>query len=214
MKKLVIDLEMAAPISVKDVQINEIIEIGAVLMDDADNLVQKYHTYVKNEYGKISAKISQLTRITEQMTNSAPKLGDALNNMLTFMLPNGCDNTKLYTWSSSDTTEILKELSVKGIDNPNILLLCNEYVDIQKVFMERMGLSKRVNLGKALNMIGIEFEGQEHGALADAVNTTTMLKAMNDEGKVKETMQKIKDAMTPKNIGVSLGSMFDFSKFR
>ena len=45
---------------------NEIIQIGAVMMDESYEIVDKYSTYVKPRFGKINHFISSLTGISER----------------------------------------------------------------------------------------------------------------------------------------------------
>ena len=83
MKYVVIDLEMNEinkKSEVRDICKNEIIEIGAVMLDEGMKEVDFFKTYVKPEYNGITNKISKLTGITDSTVLMAPKFSDALKN--------------------------------------------------------------------------------------------------------------------------------------
>ena len=51
---------------------NELIEIGAVKMDDDFNEVDRYQSYVMPDYGKMDSHIIKLTGITDEKLEGAP----------------------------------------------------------------------------------------------------------------------------------------------
>lgn len=62
-------------------------------------------------------------------------------------------------------------------------------------------------------MAGIDFAGKEHDALHDARNTAELLRVFRDKELFDKTLRKIKEAMEPKPLENTLGSMIDFSSF-
>lgn len=173
MYKLVIDLEMNG-MHTEEIPMGEIIEIGAVILDEEFEIIDKYSTYIKPDNLKVSQGVQRLTSITEEKLVKAPNVKEALENLL--QITPDINNTTLYTWSDSDTNAIECELNSKSIQIKDIKRLCSNFIDIQEIFGERVGIENRINLTKALNMIGLEFNGKEHGALADAINTAQILK--------------------------------------
>ena len=79
MKHIVIDLEMnkiARSSEARKICKSEIIEIGAVMLDENLQEIGNFRTYVKPEYNdKIAAEIRNLTGITDAMVANAPVLG-------------------------------------------------------------------------------------------------------------------------------------------
>ena len=213
MYKLVIDLEMAGNASVGEGRdrkfIKEIIEIGAVLLDDENNTVRKFETYVKPRYSKVTKSIERLTGITDEMLVGAPYFEDAIVDIIK-EIP---DDVVLCTWSDSDTNAIKKEIDVKGINIERLEELCESYFDIQREFSNKLNFGHILNLEKALNLVGIDFKGKAHGALDDAINTAKLYTSMYGDEEVMESIKNINDAMTPTPLTSSLGSMIDFSKF-
>ena len=85
----VVDLEMCrVPKRVRKEGImlkNELIQIGAVLLDEAYNIVDKFMTYVSPEYGAVDSYIEELTGITGNDVNGAPVFEKALNMFFSWM---------------------------------------------------------------------------------------------------------------------------------
>ena len=83
----------------------------------------------------------------------------------------------------------------------------------QKEFDTKLGFDRQLSLKFALEMAGIEFSGREHDALDDARNTAEVLHIFKNETLYNQTLRKIEEVMTPKNLGNTMGSMVDFSSF-
>ena len=205
MYRLVIDLEMNGMFT-EEIPMGEIIEIGAVVLNEEFEIVDKYSTYIKPNNLRISQGVQRLTNITEEKLVKAPNIKEALENLL--QITPDINNTTLYTWSDSDTNAIECELNSKNIQIKDIKRLCNNYIDIQEIFGERVGIENRLNLTKALNMIGLEFNGREHGALADAINTAQILKEIETNQDIKKTIDNINGYMQSEPLTASIASLF------
>ena len=75
-KYVVVDLEMCnVPRGIKRDQFkwkNELIQIGAVLLDESLEITDKFMTYVSPEFGVIDTYIENLTRISRENIKNAP----------------------------------------------------------------------------------------------------------------------------------------------
>lgn len=205
MYKLVIDLEMNG-MHTEEIPMGEIIEIGAVILDEEFEIIDKYSTYIKPDNLKVSQGVQRLTSITEEKLVKAPNIKEALENLL--QITPDINNTTLYTLSDSDTNAIECELNSKSIQIKDIKRLCSNFIDIQEIFGERVGIENRINLTKALNMIGLEFNGKEHGALADAINTAQILKEIETNQDIKKTIDNINGYMQSEPLTASIASLF------
>lgn len=190
----------------EEIPMGEIIEIGAVILDEEFEIIDKYSTYIKPDNLKVSQGVQRLTSITEEKLVKAPNIKEALENLL--QITPDINNTTLYTWSDSDTNAIECELNSKNIQIKGVKRLCNNYIDIQEIFGERVGIENRINLTKALNMIGLEFNGKEHGALADAINTAQILKEIETNQDIKRTIDNINGYMQSEPLTASIASLF------
>lgn len=190
----------------EEIPMGEIIEIGAVILNEEFEIIDKYSTYIKPDNLKVSQGVQRLTSITEEKLVKAPNIKEALENLL--QITPDINNTTLYTWSESDTNAIECELNSKSIQIKDIKRLCSNFIDIQEIFGERVGIENRINLTKALNMIGLEFNGKEHGALADAINTAQILKEIETNQDIKKTIDNINGYMQSEPLTASIASLF------
>lgn len=145
------------------------------------------------------------------MVKDAPVIEDALLYLID-ELPDK-EHTKLISWSDNDTKTILNEMKMKSIHNRDIENLCNEFIDLQDIFNNKINLERRVSLSNALKYVDIEFEGYEHDALFDAENTAKLYIAMEDDKKVQDIIHKISELFNQKSLTTTLGNMFDFTQF-
>ena len=149
---------------------NEIIEIGAVLLDDSFEVKDKFMTYVSPEYGKVDSFIQKLTGITPQDTDGAPKIKEALE-AFTSWLP---DDAEIVTWSENDDAQLRSEMSAKGIRIPKLEKALDTYIDCQIIFSEKMDSPKVYRLSEALTITDTDYEDGAHDALVDAYNTALL----------------------------------------
>lgn len=178
---LVVDLEMCnVPKIYRRNSYNyskEIIQIGAVLLDDEFKRVATLTQYVHPEYGVIDHFIENLTGIKNSQVKNAPLLQDALIAMLNWI---GDREYQVYAWSETDRNQILHELKAKKIDDERIVAFteCEKWIDYQSVFMERFGIGRQISLEEALNRTEIEPEGRFHDGLVDAINTGYLIEKL------------------------------------
>ncbi len=179
----VLDLEMCkVPKKHKKARsINEIIEIGAVLLDEDYNSVDEFKTFVSPEEGVVDAYIHELTGISQEDLQGAPDLKTALE-MFSSWIP---EDTVVITWSDSDERQIRNETERKGICG-----LCDFLegcIDCQADFSNRMETRKVYNLKEALIITGIEYDEDIHDALVDARNTALLFTKMKKEKNLRLT---------------------------
>ena len=208
MVHIVIDLEMN-PVqrSLKDVRrfiLDEVIEFGAVKLDENYKQIGEYQSYVKPEYSEITKHITKLTGITNEIV--ADKNTFEIEFEKFFEWIGGWD-MKIYSWSASDIKQLKSECSYK-LPEFDILRLERQWIDIQKEFDERIGLHNSLSLKYAVGAMDRDFEGTAHTALADAVNTAAILTLMQDDKAFFKTMQPVIDMLKPKELSQSIGDLF------
>ena len=72
----------------------------------------------------------------------------------------------------------------------------------------RLGLHNSLALKHALGAMDHKFEGTQHTALADAINTSAILTLMQDDAKFKETMKPVLEILQPKDdLSSSIGDL-------
>ena len=208
MYHVVVDLEMN-PIGreYKEVRrklTDEVIEIGAVKLDDSFQQVGEFQCYVRPEYGDIKRHITKLTSITNEMVKDQELFGACFQRFLDWI---GEDETTIYSWSTSDLKQLRHECRWK-LKEFDTAWLNAHWVDLQKQFDDRLGLHNSLALKHALGAMDLDFEGTQHTALADAANTSAILALMQDETKFRETMQPVLELLKPKEeLSSSIGDL-------
>ena len=92
---------------------HEIIQIGAVMMDEEYEICGEFSSYVRPKYGRIDHFIQELTGISDRDILEAPNLEKALDNMLSWLAGH---EVTFYSWSKTDYVQITREIQAKGID--------------------------------------------------------------------------------------------------
>lgn len=181
MNYLVIDLEMCnVPKRYRDKNYKyaqEIIQVGAVLLDEEYKVIGKLNQYVHPQYGVLDHYISNLTGIQNCQLKNAPVLEDALKSMLDWLSGR---EYKIYAWSNSDYCQLMHEIRCKNLKEETVLNLLNpeKWIDYQQIFGERFEFARAVSLEEALICCDIKAEGRLHDGLDDAVNTAKLIEKL------------------------------------
>ena len=119
----------------------------------------------------------------------------------------GDEETLIYSWSMSDIKQLRNECRFK-LPDFDVNWLNERWVDLQQEFDERLGLHNSLALKHALGAMDHKFEGTQHTALADAINTSAILALMQDDKKFKETMKPVLDVLQPQDtLATSIGDL-------
>lgn len=216
MKHIVVDLEMnnvAKRFHIeKSICGMEVIEIGAVVLDDDYSEIGSFKTLVKPQYNDvIHSTVARITGITTEMVANAPAFKEALNMFFSWCHSIN-DDIRFYQWSENDLGQIMNEIILKEIQlNPSDYALLEDWRDFQKEYENKLHLNRSVSLKNAIMYAGLEFEGQEHDALWDARNTATLLKILRDPKLCKEKLEHVIEILTPTPLCASLGDLFNFN---
>ena len=170
MKHIVVDLEMnniRRRSEARKICTNEIIEIGASMLDENLWEIGKFQIYVKPEYNDVIVpKISKLTGITNEMVANAPTFSVAFKQFTDWCL-NIKDDVMIYAWSNTDHSQVMKEIQLKQykLSEEEHKLMEHGWTDFQNEFDIHLGFERQISLKLALDMAGIDFNGRQHDAL-------------------------------------------------
>lgn len=208
MVHIVIDLEMN-PVKrefrdVRRYMLDEVIEFGAVKLDEHYVPIEEFQCYVRPEFGEITKHITKLTGITAETVADKPTFSESFGNFFDWI---GTWDMKIYSWSSSDIKQLKSECSYK-LPTFDIDRLERQWIDIQKEFDDRIGLHSNLALKHAVGAMNRNFEGTQHTALADAANTAAILSLMQDDEIFHETMKPVIDLLKPKELSESIGDLY------
>lgn len=218
MKHIVVDLEMnniRRRSEARKICTNEIIEIGASMLDENLWEIGKFQIYVKPEYNDVIVpKISKLTGITNEMVANAPTFSVAFKQFTDWCL-NIKDDVMIYAWSNTDHSQVMKEIQLKQykLSEEEHKLMEHGWTDFQNEFDIHLGFERQISLKLALDMAGIDFNGRQHDALDDARNTAKLLRVFKDEKLFDQTLRKIEEVMKPSSLENTLGNLIDLSMF-
>lgn len=153
---------------------SEIIEIGAVMLDENFNEISFFKELVKPQFNtQIYKKWEVLTGITTEMVRGAHHFEKVFSD---FIIWCGEGEYEIYAWSNSDLSHVLKVMKLKSFETYEACeYMLNHWLDFQKIFCEMVAEEKLISLENALCACGIPFSGKKHDALYDARNTTCYL---------------------------------------
>ncbi len=160
---------------------NELIQIGAVMLDDSFEISDQFMTFVSPQFGVIDKFIERLTGISRRDVSGAPSTRDALE-LFAAWLP---EDAILVSWSENDELQIRRELRGKSIAIPGFDTYLETWEDCQKTFGEKMDSHRSYKLSEALLMADIEADDGAHDALVDAKNTARLFAKMKREKNLK-----------------------------
>ena len=136
---------------------NEIIEIGAVILNEDNEVVDSFRSFVHPQFGMPDERVSELTGITEEDLKDAPLLQKALASMAEWI---GGRKVIAASWSDTDYRQLSDEMSQKHIHNRTIEKLFDDWVDLQKAYTKMVGSSQAISLEKAMIAAQVEVDGQ------------------------------------------------------
>lgn len=187
----------------------EIIEIGAVILNDNYEEISEYKTYVKPQINEILPQYVEFTGITNEMVLCSPVFCEVLPLFIDWIYSNCGDDYKIYSWSLSDYHQIKNESKLKNYADDRVSGMLSKWVDFQKDFGKIIGAKKRVSLKDAVFYVGNDFEGQMHDALCDARNTGLLLKLSQNKEEFQRILAPLIKAYKPKeNMTFSMGDLF------
>lgn len=158
----------------------EVIQIGAVKLDESLDPVDEFACYVKPQMRAISDYCTEITGITNEQVADAVPFRESITQFLEW-IGNDISQTYIYSWSNTDLGMVRKECRDKKIKIPQLDQLCKQWVDYQKVFGDALGYPICLSLQNALSSMDIDFDGQAHDALCDAKNTARLVKIAKNE---------------------------------
>jgi 3'-5' exoribonuclease 1 len=147
----------------------EIIEIGAVLLDDALRPIEEWQTFVRPViHPALTRFCTKLTSIVQAQVDGAPLFAEAIAALAAFL----GERTPLFcSWGDYDRAQLARESARNRVALP----LGSEHLNVKQAFLERVGDGKPRGVGQALKYAGLRFEGTVHRGIDDARNIARLL---------------------------------------
>ena len=174
----------------------EIIQIGAVKMDDSFLIIDQFKADVRPRfYPQIKHEVQQLTGISEEQLKQGMSFPQAVQQ-----LQQWCGQEfALITWSHEDVPVLRKNMEVYQME---FGWLPDAY-DLQVVYsLQQLGKYQQTALVKAMMQMGMEPELTAHDALHDALYTAQLCQKLDMEKGIGEYNIYQKEAAKGRAIAV------------
>lgn len=144
---------------------NEIIEIGAVKVDDKGNVLDEFSKFLKPlKFQKVSKFCTELTTITQDDIDYADDAKDVLTDFIEWM-----GDSVLVSWGVYDKRQLRQDLKINGLDKE--LVNDTNHRSLKHEYAVFNGLRKKgIGLGGAIKREGLTFQGTAHRGIDDAKN--------------------------------------------
>ncbi len=180
MKYIVLDLEWNGAFSKKaHGYFNEIIDVGAVALDESMQEIDSFHRVIQPVVSKkLSSLVKELTHITQEELDEH---GATFDQVMSSFAAWAGEDAALLTWSNTDLMVLMENYTFfKG--HPRIPFM-KYYVDIQPYCQRQMGVdtSQQMGLSRACEHLGISAEDSAlHRALDDSRLTAAVFRKLYD----------------------------------
>lgn len=176
MNYIVLDLEWDSAYSVKHKRfINQILQIGAVKLDEKLKIVDTFEVTIRSSFAKkVSKRFELITGITTEKMLSGENLEDAVQKYNAWC---GCDTVTM-SWSTSDLFAII-ENEKNFLEHTRFNI--EKYIDLQKFVQNEMQLlgheiNSQISLSDAATLLGVSINGYElHTAKDDSLLCVALL---------------------------------------
>ena len=172
---------------------NEIIEAGAVKLDNRGNVMGEFSQFVQTEYAEgVAYPVRELTGISAVDTAMADPLYMVIKRFSDWI---GRYSAQVVCWSGTDRRQLMTECGAKRIDLAGFPV---DWADLQAFYTSIMDVGSHgcVSLDDAATWFGVDFDestGHAHSALADARVTARLLKqVMDGDYRVSPRVQEIR----------------------
>ncbi len=169
------DFEKGETIKTNDACRHEIIQIGAVKMDENKEITDRFNAYVKPViYPRLNPFIAD---VINMKTEDFKDAGSFKTNFLKFKEFLGGDENIFVVWGDSDLPILYENLSFyRLVSEPLILKYINVQPHISRLFNKESG--QQISLKKAIETLKIQADEHFHNALYDAYYTAKIFQTV------------------------------------
>jgi len=164
MKYIVFDLEATCEKDNRDF-VNEIIEIGAVKINEDLEIVCEFSSFVKPVLNPILTDFcKKLTTISQKDVDDSAILKEVLDKFIDWI---GEEDYMLCSWGFYDKSQFMKDCELHKVQTSWL----KNHISLKHQHGKKiMGAQKGVGMGKALSAAGLNLRGTHHRGIDDARN--------------------------------------------
>ncbi len=193
MQYIVIDLEWNGSYSKKaHGYFNEIIEVGAVKVDEQMRMVDTFRAAIKPVVSKkLSTIVTDLTNITAEELEDGTTFTGMMRQLSRWM---GSEPSAVLTWSTTDLLVLME--NCRYFTGRQEIPFLRNYMDFQVYAQQRMGVdtSQQLGLARAGEMLGIPEDNMSlHRALDDSKLTAAILQKVYEADSFASAIMPVDD---------------------
>lgn len=162
----------------------EIIQIGAVMLDENLNYLSQFSTFVKPIYGIVSAETVDNLDFYKEPLENADTFSTAFYKLFTWTGGNQNDVTTL-CWSNSVYIQLWDEIYVKAKNHDEYRDFLKIFVDLQKLIDDELCSENQISFDAALKYCHIKFAGSREAALTYSFNEARIFYKLMKHNKEK-----------------------------
>ena len=159
--------------------INEIIEIGAVMLDEDLVEISRFSRLIRSQIGKkLRGSVKQLTHITNEDLDNGVPFTKALSELRRWI---GNRENAVLTWGDGDIRVLIE--NCRYLNGIEIIPFLSNYADLQAYFQSIFNTppSRQVGLSTAAQLLGIDDDAfSHHRALDDSLLTAEIFRKIYD----------------------------------
>ena len=171
---------------------NEIIEIGAVMVDDELDVVDTFSVLIRSQLSnKLSGRVKNLTHISNEDMYGGISFTKAVSDFSKWIDDRECT---FMSWGNGDLRVMLDNL--KCFCNIDGIPFITKYMDLQKYCQQFLGLSnaQQIGLSAAATLFGIDVSKfSTHRALEDSLLSLRCFKKSYDAEKITDHVLECDD---------------------
>lgn len=152
----------------------EVIEIGAVKVNDKLEIIDEFCEFVKPKlHPEVSDFCTQLTSITQRDVDHAEGFEDVIYSFEDWMRPKEV-RTVLMSWGEFDKRQLLNDAALHKLELPWL----RYHACLQLHYSRWKGSKNQIGLRNALELEGLSYSGTQHRAIEDARNMARLFQAI------------------------------------
>ncbi len=148
----------------------EVIEIGAIAVNEELEPISEFARFVHPvRHQTLSDFCTELTTITQADVDEAEPFYQVAAEMALWAAEH--EISWWGSWGKYDRSQLTQDVQFHRVPDP----LPQPHFNIKEAFTARQSIKRRLGLGGAVKLAGLEFEGTAHRAISDARNIVRVL---------------------------------------
>ena len=154
---------------------HEVIEIGAVKVNEDGEVLDTFTTFVKPDNHLVLTDFcKELTSIQQSDVDTAPNFPEAIQRFQEWI---GKEEFVLASWGFYDKKQLLKQVKEHRLSTDWL----ERHTSLKHAYAEFKRLKRPCGVAKALNREGMTFDGTAHRGIDDAKNIARIFAKYPDE---------------------------------